>query len=165
MEDRDKLILARYVVGGILRTEHLVNYADYKLSCGLYSDHLLNIVDEEPKIWEPVSNYFEKAIDEFGFEFPTFENAIWYITRFYVCLISERKLNALNVFNSLLSEVDGRWLWKRNKKYHGDYLGIHEMMSFRDRHGDGPYYLSREEVDNGIYEKSLEWILKYGKSF
>jgi len=148
----DEIFIAKYVAGRF-GTEELVEFANRKLVSGVYSDYLLAILDESPKIWIAVSEYFERAIDEFGYKIPSFEEAIWKLLRYHISLISTGKVNPVEQFRQLLLDINRFNLHKGINEYVGDNIGIARMYGwFYDD------YSSSTEIENGIFTESIKWL-------
>lgn len=153
----DEIFIAKYVVGR-LDTRDLVEFANDKLSKGVYSDHLLNILDETPQVWVAISNHFEEAVVEMGYEIPSFNNAIWGLVKHHITMISEGNVRPTKQFREMLNDIEQFSLHKGIKEYVGDNIGISRMYGWY--HED---YCSIEETDAGIFEESLKWLIEYGE--
>lgn len=153
MEDR--IFIAKYVVGK-LNTEDLVQFADQKLTDGVYSEHLLNIMDDGPEHWNPVSEYFESFVEEKGYAVPSFEQAVWVLLRYHILLISQGNVSPSKQFRQLLDDIESFDLHKGIKKYVGDNIGIENMYGWY--HSDCS---TIEETDSGIFNESLDWVEKF----
>lgn len=151
----DEIFIARYVADK-LDAKDLVQFADNKLKQGIFSECLLNILDEEPKFWGSVSVLFEKAVNEFGYKIPSFEEAIWILIKYHITLISQGCISPTKQFREMLNDIDRFDLYKGIKENIGDNIGISQMYSlFREQqHGIVGANL-------GIYMESLKWVKIY----
>jgi len=152
----DTIFIARYVADR-LHTADLVAYADEKLSKGQYSDHLLSILDQDPKVWSVISELFEKAVIDLGFTIPTFESAIWVLLRHHIGLISSGNVSPTKQFRLLLQDIERFDLHKGITEYVGDTIGISFMYGWY--HSDGSNLV---EIDSGIFSESKKWVQEYG---
>lgn len=148
----DEYFIAKYVVGR-LGTSDLVEFADVKLSSGIYSDYFLKILDEELKCWPPISEYFEASLIDLGYKLPSYEEAILFLVQYHITLIGKGSVSPSRQFGLMLQDIDSFSLHKGIKKYVGDNIGIEKMYGWY--HED---YCSIEETDRGIFEESLIWL-------
>jgi hypothetical protein len=151
----DKIFIARYVAGK-LDAKALVQFADNKLKQGIFSEFLLNILDEEPKYWGSVSVLFEKAVNEFGYKIPSFEEAIWILIKYHITLISQGCISPTKQFREMLNDIDRFDLYKGIKEDIGDNIGISQMYSLYHEQSD-----SIVKANQGIYMESLTWMKIY----
>ncbi|OCQ23786.1 hypothetical protein A7985_07555 [Pseudoalteromonas luteoviolacea] len=157
-KENEYYFVARYVVG-TLNTDDLVNYANYKLNNGTFSEGLLNIVDAEPKCWEVVSSTFEKLIAPL----PSFEDSVYLIIRFHLKIIASKEIDPFEQFSSLLSDLKYFDFHKNITKYVGDNVGL-EMLY-------GLYYAVDDLEPNDNYgvteiavqmqEESKKWLQEH----
>lgn len=155
-DDSEDYFIARYTVG-VCETEELINYANSKLSSGIYSDVLLDIIDASPRCWEVVSPIFEKLI----VHIPSFEDSIKLIIKYHLKLIASEKFDPFIQFKQLLHDIENFDLHKNITKYVGDNIGLERLY--------GLYY-ARDNLDiyeNGITEivsqmreESRKWLLE-----
>lgn len=153
----DEVFIAKYVVSRF-ETEDLVKFADQKLTAGIYSEHFLSILDEDPKVWDSVSGYFELAVKELGHQIPTFDEAVWILLKYHISLIGKGEVNPTKQFRELLEDISRFDLHKDIKKYVGDNIGISRMYGWY--HDD---YSSIGAIDAGIFEESIIWLHEYGQ--
>ncbi|WP_339898066.1 hypothetical protein [uncultured Gilvimarinus sp.] len=153
----DEIFIAKYIAGKV-DTDDLVEFANKKLASGVYSDHLLNILDETPKVWVPISNYFEKAVIDLGYEIPSFDDAIWVLVKYHITLISKGNVCPAKQFQEMLKDIERFSLHDGIKEYVGDNIGISRMYAWY--HED---HCSPEQIDSEIFEESLKWVLEYSE--
>jgi hypothetical protein len=151
----DEIFIARYAADK-LDAKALVQFADNKLEQGIFSECLLNILDEEPKFWGSVSVLFEKAVNELGYKIPSFEEAIWILTKYHITLISLGCISPTKQFKEMLNDIDRFDLYKGSKEDIGDNIGISKMYRlYNEQHH------SIVKANQGIYKESLKWVQIY----
>lgn len=153
----DNLFIARYVVKK-LATEDLLLFANEKLAGGVFTESLLDILDEERKDWDSIAPLFEKVVKDLGYSIPSFEDAIWFIVTYHVSKISSGRSSAAKQFFIMLDNIERFDLSKDIKEYVGDNIGISGMYG---------WYLddvsTAEEIESGIYQESKIWMAKHAK--
>jgi hypothetical protein len=151
----DEIFIAKYAADK-LDAKALVQFADNKLKQGIFSESLLNILDEEPKYWDSVAVLFEEAVNELGYKIPSFDEAIWILTKYHITSISQGCISPTKQFKEMLNDIDRFDLHKGIKENKGDNIGISQMYSlFREQqHGIVGANL-------GIYMESLKWVKIY----
>jgi hypothetical protein len=157
-EDNDNYFIAKYVAGAC-NTDDLVNYANYKLNSGIYSDWLLAIIDAEPKYWGIVSPLFEKFI----VQLPSFDDSIHLIIKHHLKLIASEKIDPFIQFRQLLNDIDNFDLHENVTKYLGDSVGIESLY--------GLYYARDDleindndglvEIEDRMQEESHKWLSQH----
>jgi len=157
-EESENFFIAKYVVSAC-ETDDLINYANYKLNNGVYSDGLLGIIDAEPKCWGIISPLFEKLVAPL----PSFEDAINLIIKYHLKLIASENIDPFIQFRQLLDDISNFDLHENVTKYVGDNVGIEHLY--------GLYY-ARDDLEvndnNGVVEigermqeESKKWLSEH----
>ncbi|OUL57935.1 hypothetical protein [Pseudoalteromonas ulvae] len=124
---KDQEFVARYVTRNLSAID-LVNFAETKLTSGIYSDRLLEILDAEPKSLAELSVPFEDFILESGGDIPDFERAINELTYYHISRIAAEEVNPIKEFKLLLELISGYDLHSGITEYVGDNIGIHLLI-------------------------------------
>lgn len=151
----DEIFIAKYAADK-LDAKALVQFADNKLKQGIFSECLLNILDEEPKYWDSVAVLFEKAVNDLGYKIPSFEEAIWILIKYHITLISQGCISPTKQFREMLNDIERFDLYRGSGEYIGSNIGISQMYSLYHEQSH-----SIVEVNLRIYMESLKWVKIY----
>ncbi|MGI2180394.1 hypothetical protein [Shewanella frigidimarina] len=157
-EENENYFIAKYVAGAC-DTDDLVNYANYKLNSGIYSDGLLGIIDAEPKCWDIVSPLFEKLIAQL----PSFDDSIHLIIKHHLKLIACEKIDPFIQFRLLLNDIANFDLHENVTKYVGDNVGIEHLYGLYYARDDLEVNDNYGVVEIGalMQEESIKWLSEH----
>ena len=157
-EENENYFIAKYVAGAC-ETDDLINYANYKLNNGVYSDGLLDIIDAEPKCWGIVSPLFERLIAQL----PSFEDSINLIIKYHLKLIASEKIDPFIQFRQLLDDINNFDLHENVTKYVGDNIGIEHLYGLYYARDDLDVNDSDGVVEIGVLmqEESKKWLSEH----
>jgi len=163
MKEGDQIFVAKYVAKK-LQTKDLVEFADRKLKEGIYFESLLNIIDQDPQVWETVFPCFEKALKDMDIKIPSFENAIRFLLRHHIQNIASGNVDPRSQFRQMLDDVEHFDIDKNTKKYVGDAVGIENLYSlyYAVDDLDNPFSIEAiDKINQDMIDESKKWLKKY----